>query len=198
MQALLHIVQKSGIIVLNGIKCVRISAENSKLVLEDGMEISAKKIIVTTNGFAKELLPELNVNPARAQVLITRPISDLKIKGTFHYDKGYYYFRNVGKRILFGGGRNLDFKGEETVNMGLTRQIQNQLERLLRDKIIPNHKFEIEHRWSGIMGLGDEKIPIIKQVSPSVFCAVRMGGMGIAIGSLVGEEVAQLVLESGG
>ena len=196
MQALLLKAQKAGIIVLNGVKCKQLFTESSKLVLEDGMEICAKKIIVTTNGFAKELLPNLNVNPARAQVLITKPIPDLKIKGTFHYDKGYYYFRNIGNRILFGGGRNLDFKAEETVNMDVTRQIQNQLERMLRDKIIPNHKFEIEQRWSGIMGMGNEKSPIIKQISPSVFCAVRLGGMGIAIGSLVGEEVAQLVLES--
>ncbi|MBL0049762.1 MAG: FAD-binding oxidoreductase [Bacteroidetes bacterium] len=196
MQALLLKAHKSGIIILNGIKCQSILANEGKIILEEDMELKAAKILITTNGFAKELLPELNVEPARAQVLITKPIPGLPIKGTFHYEQGYYYFRNIGERLLFGGGRNLDFKGEETVNMGLTRQIQNHLERLLREKILPNHRFEVEHRWSGIMGVGKQKSPIIKQISPSVFCAVRMGGMGVAIGSLVGEEAANLLLES--
>ena len=58
------------------------------------------------------------MQPARAQVLITKPIKNLQIKGTFHLDKGYYYFRNIDNRILFGGGRNLDFKTEETSEFG--------------------------------------------------------------------------------
>ncbi len=196
MQALLLKVQKAGVIVLNGIKCKAILPAESKLILDDGLEITPKKIIVCTNGFATELLPELMVKPARAQVLITHPITQLKIKGTFHFEEGYYYFRNIGNRVLFGGGRNLDFKGEETPTMDITRKIQNQLERMLRDTILPNQPFRIEQRWSGIMGLGDAKHPIIKQVAPNVYCAVRLGGMGIALGSIVGEEVADLLLNS--
>jgi hypothetical protein len=37
------------------------------------------------------------------------------------------------------------------------------------------------------MGVGTEKKPIIKKISPNIVCAVRMGGMGVAIGSLVGK-----------
>ncbi len=196
MQELLLKAHKAGILLLNGIKCEKLIPNETRIITEDGLEIESKKIIITTNGFAKELIPELDVEPARAQVLITKPIIGLPIKGTFHYDQGYFYFRNIGERLLLGGGRNLDFTGEKTVNMGLTRQIQNHLERMLRDKILPNHRFEIEHRWSGIMGMGKEKTPIIKQLSPSIFCAVRLGGMGVAIGTLVGEELAEMVLES--
>ena len=43
------------------------------------------------------------------------------------------------------------------------------------------------------MGVGSEKKPIIKHISPNVVCAVRMGGMGVAIGSLVGEQLSKLV-----
>ena len=44
------------------------------------------------------------------------------------------------------------------------------------------------------MAFGKELNPIIKQVKPNLFCAVRCNGMGIAMGSLVGEEVADLAL----
>ncbi len=62
--------------------------------------------------------------------------------------------------------------------------------------ILPSTKYTVDMRWSGIMGLGPQKKSIIKAVSKNVFCAVRMGGMGVAIGSLVGEEVAGLVEET--
>ncbi|MDC6470952.1 FAD-dependent oxidoreductase, partial [Flavobacteriales bacterium] len=133
------------------------------------------------------------VQPARAQVIITKPINNLKIKGSFHLQEGYYYFRNIDDRILIGGGRNLDFSNEKTMNFGQTDLIQNKLEEILKTIILPTTSFEIDQRWSGIMGVGDKKKPIVKQISNHVFCGVRLGGMGIAIGSLVGRELAALV-----
>jgi gamma-glutamylputrescine oxidase len=148
-------------------------------------------LIITTNGFAQQLIDE-DVEPARAQVLITKPLKNLHIKGTFHLDCGYYYFRNIDNRILLGGARNLDFKGENTTDFSETAQIQTALEALLKNTIIPDREFEIEHRWSGIMGVGSQKKPIVKQLSNNVYCGVRMGGMGIAIGSTIGKEVSEL------
>ena len=43
------------------------------------------------------------------------------------------------------------------------------------------------------MGVGNQKKAIVKQHSDNIFCGVRLGGMGIAIGSLVGKELAELI-----
>lgn len=195
MQSLLHHVRNMGVEVLSGIELTAMDIRNNDVELKTnhGFNFTAKKVLVTTNGFAKQLLPELDVQPGRAQVLVTAPILDLKIKGTFHFDKGYYYFRNIGDRVLFGGGRNLDFESEKTTEFGLTEKVQSTLEKILKEIILPKQHFTIEQRWSGIMGLGSTKKTIVKQINEHVFCAVRMGGMGIAIGSLVGEEVAELI-----
>ena len=194
MQNLLLLAQKKGITVLNNIEIKAINDLGEKVELKSINGIfKAKKVVVATNGFANELLKINNINPARAQVLITKPISQLKIKGTFHYQEGYYYFRNIKNRLLFGGGRNINFKKEETTEIGLNSKIQNHLEYLLKTMILPNTAFEIEHRWSGIMGVGNEKKPIIKPITNNVIAAVRMGGMGIAIGSKVGEIVAKIL-----
>jgi glycine/D-amino acid oxidase-like deaminating enzyme len=150
------------------------------------------KLLFATNGFASEITKG-QVKTARAQVLITEPIPNLNIKGTFHLDKGYYYFRNIGDRILFGGGRNLDFEGEATSEFGETELIQNRLEKVLKEVILPHQEFKIEHRWSGIMGLGTTKNPIVEALSENVYCGVRLGGMGVAIGSLIGNELADLI-----
>ena len=45
------------------------------------------------------------------------------------------------------------------------------------------------------MGVGNQKKAIVKQLSSHVFCGVRLGGMGVAIGSLVGKELAALINE---
>ena len=192
---LIQKVQKLGVKILNNITVESFIEDNTDIeIITDKITFKTTKLFIATNGFANKLLEE-KVQPARAQVLITKPIKNLQIKGTFHLDKGYYYFRNIDNRILFGGGRNLDFKTEETSEFGQTAIIQNELENILKTIILPNTSFEIEHRWSGIMGVGDQKKAIVKQLSNHVFCGVRLGGMGVAIGSLVGKELAALINE---
>lgn len=107
-------------------------------------------------------------------------------------DEGFYYFRNIHNRILLGGGRNLDEVGETTSVLATTKRIQTALENLLYKVILPDYKTEIDQRWSGILGVGNHKKPIVKSVENRVHCAVRLGGMGVAIGSNVGQQLANL------
>lgn len=196
MKMLLQKVRETGTDVFTGLGVAKIDEHASYIDVHTnyGFVIAAGRVLVTTNAFACELLPELDVRPGRAQVLVTDPIPGLRLRGSFHYDRGYYYFRNVGERVMFGGGRNLDFEGECTTDFGLTEKIQCSLEELLRTMILPGKEFKIAQRWSGIMGLGTDRMPVVKSVSPRVFCAVRMGGMGVAIGSVVAEEAAEMVV----
>lgn len=163
------------------------------LRMEDGLEMDTAMVAVCTNGYAHELLPDLPVEPARGQVLKTSPIPGLRIRGTFHYDEGFYYFRDHQGGLLLGGGRNLDIVGETTAEEGTTVRIQDALEELLRTLIIPGQPFNIERRWSGIMGMGPSKSPIIERRSERVVIAVGLGGMGVAIGIRVARRASALV-----
>ncbi len=194
IKKLLKIVQSQQIEILNGvtISSYRKLDNQIKIITDKHHAFETKNLLIATNGFAKTILPHLDVEPARAQVLITKPIKNLKLNGTFHMDEGYYYFRNINSRLLFGGGRNLDFEGEKTTQITTSPVIQAQLEHLLKEVIIPEHQFEIDMRWSGIMGVGETKKPIIQEIEPNVYCGVRMGGMGVAIGSIIGEKLAHL------
>jgi gamma-glutamylputrescine oxidase len=195
MRTLLNKVYNLGVIVLNNCAIQEISNQGNSVSLATNQgKFGAKKIILATNAFANQLFPGLKVIPGRGQVLLTKPIKDLKLKGTYHFDEGYYYFRNIDGRVLFGGGRNLDFKAEETWDFGHTEAIKHKLSQYLHEVILPGRQFEIDYWWSGIMGFGEDISPIVKEVEPNIFCAVRCNGMGVAMGSLVGEEVAELVL----
>jgi hypothetical protein len=207
MLGLIRKASEANVFILNNAEISTIEEANDRVLLQlkssnhaqhhaqdSAQEISVKKVLIATNGFARQFLKE-DVAPARAQVLVTKPIKKLKVKGNFHLNKGYYYFRNIDDRILFGGGRNLDFKAEETTAMGLTGLVQDKLEELLATTILPNYAFEIDTRWSGIMGVGGQKKPIVKRISDNVVCGVRLGGMGVAIGSSVGKQLANLGIE---
>ena len=125
--------------------------------------------------------------------MVTAPVKGLALKGTFHYDEGFYYFRNLGNRILLGGARNSALEEEATAEMITTGRIQQTLEQFLAEFILPGQSFTITDRWSGIMGMGTEKMPLIKEVSPQIFCAVRMSGMGVALAPVIGELVAGMM-----
>ncbi len=194
MRSLIRKCVQNDILILNNTKVSSFTStqQGVSLLLNESLEISVKELFIATNGFAKQLLNE-EVTPARAQVLITEPIKDLHIKGTFHLEKGYYYFRNVHNRILLGGGRNLDFGGETTTEMKTTQLIQNELERLLHTTILPNTAFKISNRWSGIMGVGTQKKPIVKELDAHVYCGIRLGGMGVALGSSIGVQLSKFI-----
>lgn len=198
MKALLSLARQNGVEILNGISVEQLEYSHSgvEIITSLGWEIKAHKVIVATNGFVRKLLPDLDVRPARNQVLITKAVPGLSIKGCFHYEQGYYYFRNIHGKVLLGGGRNLDLEGEETEELGTTQPIQNKLMDMLHSCILPGKVVEIDRWWTGILGLGDRKLPLVKKMHPNVVLAVRLGGMGIAIGNLVGKEAALLALDS--
>ena len=192
-QALLKLVQSMGVTVLTSIEIKNFEKINGRIELQTNQpfKLSTKQLLICTNAFAKQLLPELDVEPARGQVLVTSEIPGLPWKGTFHYDEGYYYFRNLGNRVLLGGARNKAFEEEHTYELSTSENIQQALENFLHEKILPATEFTIEHRWSGIMGVGSEKLPIVKEISDGIFCAVRMGGMGVALAPVIGENIAR-------
>ena len=196
-QALLQMVQEAGVTVLNSIeiKGHEQIGEHVVLYTNQHVHLTCTKLLVCTNGFARQLLPELTIVPARGQILVTSEIPDLKFKGTFHYDSGYYYFRNLGKRVLLGGARNKALEEETSAEMRTTDKVQHELEDFLSRFILPEEEFLITDRWSGIMGMGPEKMPIMQKVSENVFCAVRLGGMGVALAPVVAEKMAHMMSE---
>ncbi|MEO7315627.1 MAG: FAD-dependent oxidoreductase [Ginsengibacter sp.] len=203
MRALIDLAFREGIEIKTGANVQDYSQEDEGVSVNvlnsfsrEKITFLADKLILCTNAFTTDLLPEVDIHPGRGQVLITAPIKDLKIKGTFHFDKGYYYFREIDGRILLGGGRNLDFKTEENTSFELNSLIQQALEEKLSQMIIPGIPFTIEQRWSGIMAFGPNKFPIIRQFSENVYGAFRLGGMGVALGSKVAEKLAQLIIET--
>lgn len=195
MSNLQHYVQKKGVKILNGCSVGQFKdfGNGVAVLVNQEVEFTAKKVAVCTNAFATQMF-SLPIKPGRGQVLVTKPIKNLKIQGNFHFEEGFYYFRNVGKnQILFGGGRNIDFEGETSTELQTTQKIISNLEEKLQTMIIPNIQYEIEMTWAGIMAYTPNREPIIELCSSNIGLGLALNGMGVAIGTLVGEQTALLL-----
>ena len=195
LEALVQLVHSEGVTLLTQVDVKKMEVLPDRVVLESNLPLTlrAEQVLVCTNAFAKTLLPNLDISPARGQILLTEPIEGLKIKGTFHYDEGFYYFRNLDNRLLLGGARNKFIGEEETFSAETSEHIQEELERFLREIVLPGTPYEVSLRWSGTMAIGKEKKPIVQKISDRLFCAVRMSGMGVALAPQLGKKVAGMM-----
>lgn len=189
---LAQIVQSLGVQILWGAEIINWQSTGDNILVQTkNFHIKSSKLILSTNSFKVLNNNNLLVKPARGQVLLTAPISALKLKGTYHFDEGFYYFRNVNNRILLGGGRNTDFEGEETWDMSTSGPIQNNLQKFLNHKFMDVSEIKIEYRWSGIMGFTTDKKPTIFKIGKNVYSVFSCNGMGVALSPIMAEILVQ-------
>jgi gamma-glutamylputrescine oxidase len=192
VQMLLRRAAAAEITVLGGVTVTEYATAGPGVELQTdrGWEISGRQLLLATNAFTAQLWPT-DITPGRNQVLISGPVPELRLRGTFHYDEGYVYFRNVGNRVLLGGGRNVDLTGETTTEFGTSERVTSYLHQFAERHF--TFPVRWERTWSGIIGTGPDKSPIVTRVSPGVVAAVRLSGMGVALSARIAEEAAELL-----
>ena len=188
------LLQASGIGVLHGISICKMENIYDGVVLDSSYgTFKAREVVVATNAFTRDLLPELNVYPNRGQIVVTTPLPHFKRTGNFHYDAGYFYLRHLEDgSVLLGGGRNLDRENEQTSDLSVSPLIQNALEKILREVFLVDEDFSIAHRWSGVMAFGseNEKAPLVGTLG-NIHYIVRMGGMGVAMAPITAKRFVE-------
>jgi len=197
MRSLAKLAAQQGVEIHTGADVVSLEDAGGNVQVRVGgaqpLTFRAARVALCTSGATATLLPDCGIVPGRGQVMVTTPIPGLRWRGTFHIDEGFYYFRNVGERVLLGGGRNLDFDTEQTGDMALSNKIQGALEALLRETILPGRQFAIEHRWAGIMGFTDQGMPSVRMASERVAIGFGCNGMGVALSADIAAETAALL-----
>lgn len=186
-----------GIKIITGCEVLAINDLGAAVEVQTKeMNFTAKKVGICTNAFTGDFLKEkLDLTPGRGMVMSIVPENKLSLRGTFHYEEGYYYFRDFYGKLIYGGGRNIDKQVEATTAFGINQKIKEKLIKDLEQIILPGQRYQIEQTWTGIMAFGKTKAPIIQPVTNTIAVGIRLGGMGVAIGSLVGEELAMLLVD---
>ncbi|AMQ57713.1 NAD(P)/FAD-dependent oxidoreductase [Algoriphagus sanaruensis] len=190
-----------GIQLLTGSEVLEVEPNEGKVLVTTGFqktlsELKAGKIAICTNAFTQKIWPKAELEPGRGLVLVSEQLGmEFPWKGTFHYDKGYVYFREVDGRLLLGGGRNQDFSTEKTTEFEVNPKIRAYLTQIADEIIFPFRKVVWEKEWTGIMAFGKKKVPILEPIGSKTAVGVRLGGMGVAIGWEVGKDLSSILSE---
>jgi glycine/D-amino acid oxidase-like deaminating enzyme len=199
MRSLAKLAAQKGVEIHTGAEVTGIEQSDGSVSItvagERGLRFRAGRVAMCTSGFTAGLLPECGIVPGRGQVVVTSQIPDLPWRGTYHMEQGFYYFRNVGQRVLLGGARNLAFDEETTGKMALSEVIQQALESMLRETILPGRDFAVEHRWAGVMGFTERGLPEVKMVGERIALGFGCNGMGVALSADIAAETAGLLVQ---
>ncbi len=155
------------------------SASSDALVHADGAECRAGCVILATNAYTPQLLPQVAIQPRRAQMLASAPelapICDLPTYSHF----GYRYWRQLpGGEVLVGGWRDTALAVEVGYVEQPTDAIQARLEAQLRRM---GAETAVTHRWAGIMGFTESRLPMVGPADgmPNVYICAGFNGHGM-------------------
>lgn len=152
-------------------------------------------VVVAVDGGLERLLPELSgrVRTARAQVLATEPLGEIRFPRPVYTRWGYDYYQQLPDcRLLLGGFRDRAMETEWTNETEPTGEIQGHLESFLRDEL--KVTAAVTHRWAGSIAFTDDQLPVLEEVRPNVWACGAYSGTGNVVGALCGREAARQAL----
>jgi glycine/D-amino acid oxidase-like deaminating enzyme len=166
--------------------------EGSRVEALDALE--ADRVVIATDGYTCGLVPELDVRirPTRGQVLVTEPLPELVFPRPHYARQGYDYWQQTPDgRLVIGGSRDASLEDEWTAEEATTDVVQRRIESRVRDLVGSNPR--VTHRWAGIWGTTDDRLPFVGPVPgrDRVWVAAGYSGHGNVLGFACGELVAR-------
>jgi glycine/D-amino acid oxidase-like deaminating enzyme len=160
-------------------------------------ELEAEHVVVATDGYTSGLVPALDdaVTPARGQVIVTERLGRQLFPCPHSTRHGYDYWQQTPEgRLVAGGFRDTAFDEETTREEVTTPGIQRHLESFVAELLGEQPK--ISHRWAGIFGNTEDRLPLVGQLTGSdrVWVSVGYSGHGNVMGLACGELVAGAIL----
>src|SRR5919204_6062142 len=159
--------------------------------------LEADQVVIATDGYTSGLLPELDavVAPTRGQVVVSEPLAPRLFPCPHYARRGYDYWQQMPDgRLLAGGFRDKALDHEHTAEEETTPLIQGHLELFVRE-LVGDHA-RITHRWAGIFGTTEDRLPLVGRMPgyDGVWVSVGYSGHGNVMGLACGELVAQAIL----
>jgi glycine/D-amino acid oxidase-like deaminating enzyme len=160
-------------------------------------ELDAHAVVIATDGYTNGLVSSLDaaVQPTRGQVIVTESLQRRLFDCPHYARHGYDYWQQTKEgRLVIGGCRDRALEEEFTAEEATTAAIQAGIEELAAE--LTGEPLQISHRWSGIFGTTDDRIPLAGRLPDSdrVWVACGYSGHGNVLGFACGELVAEAIL----
>ncbi|MET3291153.1 UNVERIFIED_CONTAM: gamma-glutamylputrescine oxidase [Brevibacillus sp. OAP136] len=168
---------------------------NSVKVRTDKGSVTAKDIIVATDGYSGKIMKELNkgVLPISARIIATEQLPESLLDKVIPKDRMvfdtsnflYYFRRTPDNRMVFGGGDIRPNLGD-----GVYQEVYNAMVNAM-PKLAGS---KIEYSWGGFIGVTVDTFPVIGRSKEGAYFATGYTGHGASLSTLFGQLLAQWIV----
>ncbi|MEM9009788.1 MAG: FAD-binding oxidoreductase [Pseudomonadota bacterium] len=157
-------------------------------------EVTADALILATNGYHGDLLPEVGarVMPINNFIAATEPLGErareIIAEDIAVADSRFVvnYFRlSADGRLLFGGGETYGYRFPADIG-GFVRRPMSRVFPQLRD-------VRIDYAWGGTLGITRSRMPHFARPRPGIWSAAGYSGHGVAMATLAGKLLAEAI-----
>ena len=170
-----------------------VSRRSDVLVVAGEDSCEAGAVILATNAYTPQLVPSVKIQPTRAQMLATAPVSGRVADMPVYSNYGYRYWRQLPSgELLVGGWRDTSLETEKTYDDEPTPQVQEHLDRAAREL---GATAEVTHRWAGTMGFTESGLPMSGplEAMPNVYICAGFTGHGMGFAFMTAKQVAESI-----
>lgn len=170
-----------------------------RIVTEQGPALTAKRVVIATNGYTDGLWPGLRqtILPAASFLVATVPLPDevgaAILPGrevSSDSRRLLVYFRRDAQGRLVLGGRGPFSDPRSTLEWA-------HIERAL-ELMFPQIKgIDFEYRWAGRLAVTADFLPHLHEPEPGLNIAIGYNGRGIAMATTMGKLIAQHIAADG-
>jgi glycine/D-amino acid oxidase-like deaminating enzyme len=182
------------------VKRIRSISPDCHYLTTDRGRIVARRVIVATNAFTRELLPEMrSISPRQSQIMLTEHALDRARGRTITTEQGPAFFNQPragahdGRApLLFGGGKDRPMKNPASRrrSLGIHRLLLR-----LRDRYYPELRGQPPtSEWVGPMAFTPDGLPAVGFVRPGVVLAAGFNGYGGSYATAAGQASAEMAL----
>ena len=188
--------QKSGVKIFEGTRACKIK-RGSVITLEtsEKIEVRANILVLACNGYIGELDREVAsyVMPINNFINVTEPLGKRKAEALIKNNLAVadskfvvnYYRITPDYRLLFGGGENYRYT--------FPKKISEKVKRAMIDIYPQLRGTKIAYTWGGTLAVTVSRLPDFRRVSPNIFSASGYSGQGLAMGTLAGRILSEVI-----
>lgn len=169
-----------------------VEANSGGVIVRSGDdECEAGVIVLATNAYTPLLVTGVKIQPVRAQMIASEPVSRTVSAMPTYSHFGYRYWRQMPSgEVLIGGWRDTSKDTELTYEAEPSPGIQGHLDSKLAE-MAPGA--QVERRWAGIMGFTESGLPLAGPVEgmPNVYICAGFNGHGMGFAFMTAKRVVE-------
>lgn len=185
--------------IREGVEVTAIEPAGAEVTVRAGQrECRAGVVILATNAYTPLLLPQVKIQPTRAQMLASAPMSRSVCDIPTYSHFGYRYWRQLPSgEVLIGGWRDTAMAAEISYDDQPTPAIQEHLDYHLAALTATGHQTGVKatHRWAGIMGFTESGLPLVGPVDGmrNVYICAGFNGHGMGFAFMSARQLVELL-----